>query len=161
MARPDRSGPTTSTTISVRSQVPTSRRVDFRTWAGTVAAYRELRRIDPPGEPADQPRQLAPAIDAVAARLGNTRAVARASYIHPAVVDAWRAGALRPARGSTPTRPPTRAEENEIIRVLEQGSSGTWPGDPPTLDRPFSGLTGGLTVASRRRDRPSVVGSAV
>jgi DNA topoisomerase I len=100
---------------------------DFRTWAGTVAAYRELRRIDPPGKPADQPRQLAPAIDAVAARLGNTRAVARASYIHPAVVDAWRAGALRPARGSTPTRPPTRAEENEMIRVLEGAAAGDGP----------------------------------
>jgi DNA topoisomerase IB len=35
------------------------------------------------------------AVDAVAEELGNTRAVARGSYIHPAVIDAYRDGRLQ------------------------------------------------------------------
>ncbi|MGX7877457.1 hypothetical protein ACVDG5_036900 [Mesorhizobium sp. ORM6] len=34
------------------------------------------------------------AIDAVAAKLGNTRAVCRKCYIHPLVINAWHAGRL-------------------------------------------------------------------
>jgi DNA topoisomerase-1 len=35
------------------------------------------------------------AVDAVADDLGNTRAVARASYIHPAVFEAYQDGSLQ------------------------------------------------------------------
>ncbi len=40
-------------------------------------------------------RQLNEAIDAVAAKLVNTRAVCRSSYIHPAVFEDFQAGMLR------------------------------------------------------------------
>jgi DNA topoisomerase-1 len=97
---------------------------DFRTWAGTLLAVRELRRSGPPND--DHPRspQLATAIDSVALTLGNTCPVARASYIHPAVIDAWRSNALRPTRRDAhPEHPPTRAEELEVIRLLERADA--------------------------------------
>ena len=40
-------------------------------------------------------KQLNEAIDGVAAKLVNTRAVCRSSYIHPAVFDDFRAGSLK------------------------------------------------------------------
>jgi DNA topoisomerase-1 len=65
---------------------------DFRTWAGTVlmcVAYRELDAADAPSS-----KRVLQAIDAVAGMLGNTRAVCRKSYIHPAIMDACATGTL-------------------------------------------------------------------
>jgi DNA topoisomerase-1 len=62
---------------------------DFRTWAGTLEMSRQLdRAIDncPPSERARK-RELIKALDAVAARLGNTRAVCRRCYVHPVVLN--------------------------------------------------------------------------
>jgi DNA topoisomerase-1 len=68
---------------------------DFRTWAGTVIAAGALRHIPRPETDADASRDMLAAIDAVADDLGNTRAVARASYIHPAVFAAYQEGSLQ------------------------------------------------------------------
>ena len=67
---------------------------DFRTWAGTVLACRALLKLDKAETAAEAKRNALVAIDAVAGVLGNTRAVCRSSYIHPSVVDAYRAGAM-------------------------------------------------------------------
>ncbi len=93
---------------------------DFRTWAGTVLAYRELQRQGDPASASGQAHQVAVAVDAVAERLGNTRAVARSSYVHPAVVDAWRRGSLPAARQPPDASvPPIPAEERAVIRILD------------------------------------------
>jgi DNA topoisomerase-1 len=73
---------------------------DFRTWAGTLHAAIALRtalRGDPhvPPAPGHAKTTLATAIDAVAARLGNTRTICRKCYLHPAVIDAYLDGTLR------------------------------------------------------------------
>jgi DNA topoisomerase-1 len=82
---------------------------DFRTWAGTKLAVEALCDRDPPESAAEADRQIVKAVDAVAGALGNTRAVCRASYIHPAVFEAWRTGALqelsRRSRRWTPRGP--------------------------------------------------------
>lgn len=65
---------------------------DFRTWHGTVTAFRRLRRALPAGEHAES--HVLGAIDATADALGNTRAVARAHYVHPDVVDGYTSGEL-------------------------------------------------------------------
>jgi DNA topoisomerase I len=62
---------------------------DFRTWAGSVLAAKHLRGLDPPETKTETNRQIVAAIDAVAERLGNTRAVCRGSYIHPIVFEAF------------------------------------------------------------------------
>jgi DNA topoisomerase-1 len=65
---------------------------DFRTWAGTVLAARELSRLGPFKTAAQARHNVAEAIRRVAARLGNTPAVCRKSYVHPAVVEGYLAG---------------------------------------------------------------------
>ncbi len=67
---------------------------DFRTWAGTVLAAVALRQVEGFDSETEAKRNVVAAIDRVARRLGNTRAVARRSYVHPAVVDAYMQGAL-------------------------------------------------------------------
>ena len=67
---------------------------DFRTWAGTVIAASVLRHFPAPDSEATGNRDMLAAVDAVAEGLGNTRSVARASYIHPLVFAAYRDGSL-------------------------------------------------------------------
>jgi DNA topoisomerase-1 len=67
---------------------------DFRTWAGTVLAVTALRELDPSGAARRTKQEMLQAIEAVAGLLGNTRAVCRASYIHPAVLDCFMCGSL-------------------------------------------------------------------
>jgi DNA topoisomerase-1 len=71
---------------------------DFRTWGGTVLAAHALGQAAP-GDSADQiNQQVIQTIDLVAGQLGNTRAVCRQHYIHPAIIEAYRNGALPPQR---------------------------------------------------------------
>ena len=65
---------------------------DFRTWAGTLAAAQALAKIEIPGTKTAINRAIVQAIDCVAESLGNTRAVCRGSYIHPAVIESFQDG---------------------------------------------------------------------
>jgi DNA topoisomerase-1 len=85
---------------------------DFRTWAGTVLAAKLLCDCEPATSPAAGKRAVAGAIDQVARRLGNTRAVCRKCYVHPAVIDAYLDGSITRAMGK-----PTAAEA-AILRLL-------------------------------------------
>ena len=67
---------------------------DFRTWAGTVLAARALQEFEAFDSEAQAKRNIVEAIESVAERLGNTRAVSRQSYIHHAVLDAYLDGSL-------------------------------------------------------------------
>jgi DNA topoisomerase I len=67
---------------------------DFRTWAGTVLAARALAELGPTKNERIARQRVVQAVDVVAARLGNTRAVCRKCYIHPGVLDAYAAGDL-------------------------------------------------------------------
>jgi DNA topoisomerase-1 len=87
---------------------------DFRTWVGTVSAVRALRDLAPAASGSDVNKQLLLAVKLVADRLGNTAAVCRKSYIHPAVIDAWvtRGGSdsiFPPAPATPGASPPTTA----------------------------------------------------
>lgn len=65
---------------------------DFRTWAGTVRAAEVLDTMDVPASKTRCGKAIVEAVDRVAEVLGNTRAVCRRCYIHPAVLDAYQAG---------------------------------------------------------------------
>ncbi|HMJ15010.1 MAG TPA: DNA topoisomerase IB [Polyangiaceae bacterium] len=67
---------------------------NFRTWAGTVGAALVLHRFDPSRSVAHGKRVLKQAIELVAQQLGNTQAICRKCYVHPAVVDAYVNGEL-------------------------------------------------------------------
>jgi DNA topoisomerase-1 len=67
---------------------------DFRTWAGTVVAARALAELGAAKNERIAGKRIVQAIDIVAGRLGNTRAVCRKCYIHPGVLDAYAANDL-------------------------------------------------------------------
>ena len=99
---------------------------DFRTWAGTVLAYRALRALQPgTGERAAK-KNVVEAIRQTADQLGNTPAVARGSYVHPAVLEAYLAGSIQGAlveaaeEQSTPPTGATPAEEKQVRALLRQ-----------------------------------------
>ena len=69
---------------------------DFRTWAGTLLTFCALSAMGDSPSPTDGNRNIVAAIKDVALRLGNTPAVCRASYVHPAVLDAYLDGDLPP-----------------------------------------------------------------
>ncbi len=67
---------------------------DFRTWAATTLAAQRLRRLGSAETKRALVANVNRALDEVAGRLGNTRAVCRASYVHPAVLSGYEDGAL-------------------------------------------------------------------
>ena len=67
---------------------------DFRTWAGTVLAAERLRQFATSAGHRITKRAAAHAIVHVSEHLGNTPAVCKRSYIHPAVLDAYFQGAI-------------------------------------------------------------------
>jgi len=70
---------------------------DFRTWRGTLLAAEALRQLEPFESKVQAKKNVLRAIDFVAERLGNTRAVCRRCYIHPALLEAYTAGELAQA----------------------------------------------------------------
>jgi DNA topoisomerase-1 len=67
---------------------------DFRTWAGTIAAAKALAMQGPPETKTDAKRLTNLCVKATAGLLGNTPAVCRSAYIHPAVLEAFAAQRL-------------------------------------------------------------------
>jgi DNA topoisomerase-1 len=86
---------------------------DFRTWAGTLAAARALTTLEAGAGKGEAKKSIVACVKAVAGVLGNTPAVCRKAYIHPAVLAAHEAGALRlkPAESE-------RAFELALLRFL-------------------------------------------
>jgi DNA topoisomerase I len=65
---------------------------DFRTWAGTVLAAQTLQEFDKCESDAQAKRNIVSAVETVAKRLGNTKAVCRKCYIHPAILESYMDG---------------------------------------------------------------------
>jgi DNA topoisomerase-1 len=119
---------------------------DFRTWAGTVLAASML--IDTVEDEADVGRKgpLVETIKQVAARLGNTPAVCRSSYIHPGIIECYTSGTLvAPLR-----RAIEAAEANGTLSPSEAAVRDFLAALPPR------GLKGELSAgAACRRINPS------
>jgi DNA topoisomerase I len=94
---------------------------DFRTWGGTLLAAQELARRGPARTDEDAKRVLAAVMRRVGDELGNTAAVARASYVSPVVVEHYLAGrTLDDAR--SPNGSPIRhltSWEHALLELLE------------------------------------------
>jgi DNA topoisomerase-1 len=99
---------------------------DFRTWAGTVLAYRALRALAPGTDDRSSRRNVVEAVRFTSDRLGNTPAVARRSYVHPAILEAYMDGSiggalLEAAEDQTdPPSAPDPREEREVVALLRK-----------------------------------------
>lgn len=67
---------------------------DFRTWAGTVLASLALQEFARFEDAAAASANIVEAVKSVARHLGNTPAVCRKSYIHPAVLESYLDGSM-------------------------------------------------------------------
>ena len=67
---------------------------DFRTWGGTMQMAIALHDLGVAASRREADRNILKALDRVAERLGNTRAVCRKFYVHPALVNAYLAGRI-------------------------------------------------------------------
>lgn len=65
---------------------------DFRTWHGTLMVAKELAKLGPAPNERQRKKNLVLAVRNAAARLGNTPAVCRRSYLHPAIVKLYGRG---------------------------------------------------------------------
>jgi len=65
---------------------------DFRTWGGTVRALMVFTSMTPCDSPMHAKQHVNAAIQRVARQLGNTPAVCRKYYIHPAIIEAYEGG---------------------------------------------------------------------
>lgn len=91
---------------------------DYRTWAGSALALSVLRKLHWEPE-SDAKRHVVDMVKQVAKQLGNTPAVCRKCYIHPAVLEGYLIGAL--AQLPTPrVRKGLKAEEVELAMFLEK-----------------------------------------
>ena len=100
---------------------------DFRTFSGTMLAADALRRMGPASTQKEAKLNVVRAIDETAARLGNTRAVCRKYYIHPALMEAYLEGDVLPPpvdRKEHVQRKKGRAKlrkhENEVLSFLKE-----------------------------------------
>jgi DNA topoisomerase-1 len=98
---------------------------DFRTWAGTVLAAQLLREFEAFTSDAEAKRNILAAVEMVARRLGNTKAVCRKCYIHPAVFDAYLDGSMletiaERARNVSRAVDRLTAGEAAVLRLLKR-----------------------------------------
>ena len=89
----------------------------YRTWAASVFALEYLQKRDLT-ESSSRRAIVNEAVKATAALLGNTAAVCRACYIHPALIDAALAGEL-PAAAPAPGPCGLRAAERRLLAFLQ------------------------------------------
>jgi DNA topoisomerase-1 len=97
---------------------------DFRTWGGTLRAATVLAELGPPASQTEGKRNVATAMRLVAAELGNTPAICRASYVHPIVMARYlddgetiRLPARYQAHAESYAHSP---EERALIRFLDE-----------------------------------------
>lgn len=112
---------------------------DFRTWSATVMAAVALGVSWHASTPSSKNKAVLRCVREVAHYLGNTPAVARASYIDPRVIDCFEAGrtiggAVASVGGEPPTAGPVGASvEAAVVELLRSGPRGPAEADPLAL----------------------------
>jgi DNA topoisomerase-1 len=94
---------------------------DFRTWSGTVLAAQALKPRQAFESQAEARRAITEALEHVAAQLGNTPAICRKCYVHPAVPAAFLDRTLvNGLRAGAKTRGGLGADEAAVLRFLRR-----------------------------------------
>lgn len=97
---------------------------DFRTWEGTVIVARELRASGEAETKAEAKQRVADAIKAASARLGNTPAICKTSYVHPAVLEGYETGRLlRVQPNGRPLPEHLDADDAALLAFLSEAAS--------------------------------------
>jgi len=105
-----------------------------------MLAARQLHAMGPASSQRATEKNIVRAIDVVAERLGNTRAVCRKYYVHPALLQAYQQGRTAPLplpagpplprkRRDTPA-PALRQEEVAVLQFLQEEAPGAMADGP-------------------------------
>jgi DNA topoisomerase-1 len=111
---------------------------DFRTWGATLHAITLLARTPLPERPSERAlkSEIAEVVKQVAAKLRNTPAVCRKSYINPAVFEAWRSGLIhRVFNGSLSLAAPRKAETLVLAFLRREAKSSDGPVERRQMSR--------------------------
>lgn len=100
---------------------------DFRTWAGSVLACSSLLALEAFESESQAKKNVVAAIKSVAERLGNTPAVCRKCYVHPAVLESYANGDMvkwleKSVAAEVAKSHGLRKEERDLIRLIERAS---------------------------------------
>ncbi len=100
---------------------------DFRTWGATLHAITLLARTPLPEIPSERAlkSEIAEVVKQVAAKLRNTPAVCRKSYINPAVFDSWRGGLIHKVFNGSLSLAAPRKAETLVLAFLRQESKSS------------------------------------
>ncbi len=100
---------------------------DFRTWGATLHAITLLARTPLPEVPSERAlkSEIAEVVKQVAAKLRNTPAVCRKSYINPAVFDSWRGGLIHKVFNGSLSLAAPRKAETLVLAFLRQESKSS------------------------------------
>jgi DNA topoisomerase I len=90
---------------------------DFRTWAGTQLAALALRELAAEDETVRK-SAIVRAVEQVAKHLGNTAAVCRKCYIHPAIFEGYLDGRLLKSFAECTATPPTSNAEGMTLEEV-------------------------------------------
>lgn len=90
----------------------------FRTWGATTVAAAALALTPLPESKRSVEAAVLSAYDVAAEMLGNTRAMARASYVHPVVPDAFRSGKLHETWKHSRDRGWLERRERTVLALL-------------------------------------------
>jgi DNA topoisomerase-1 len=99
---------------------------DFRTWAGTVLGAMALQAQDAFENKTQAKKNVKDAISAIAKILGNTPAVCRKCYVHPAVLETYLDGDLieglkqQTEKTLSESLPDLRADEAAVLSFLQE-----------------------------------------
>lgn len=99
---------------------------DFRTWTGSVHALLALHALGCADTVTETKQRIVSALDTVALQLGNTRAVCKKYYVHPALLELYECRTIEkylrelddPQQESDPAD--LQREEQVLMRILEK-----------------------------------------
>ena len=126
---------------------------DFRTWSGTVLAALALQEFEKFDSETQAKKNIVRAIEAVAAKLGNTPSICRKCYVHPAVLESYLEGNVLDALRASSEQAMVEdlhaltPEEAAVLAMLQQRLRNAAQPGQPVGRRPAS--------ASRRKAKPA------
>jgi DNA topoisomerase I len=111
---------------------------DFRTWGATLLAITLLARTPLPDIPSERALKsgIAEVVKQVAAKLRNTPAVCRKSYINPAVFESWRSGLIHQVFNGSLSLAAPRKAETLVLAFLRHEANSTGGRQPSAVRSP-------------------------
>jgi DNA topoisomerase-1 len=94
---------------------------DLRTWCGSLAMLEALKVLPDAKGRYEVKKNVIAALDAVSGQLGNTRAVCKSHYVHPAIISRYEKGGLKEVvSGSQRRYRGLSRQENMLMKLLEK-----------------------------------------